>query len=291
MLERRFSQGLQARVGYTYSQPEEQRRGDAARATTAATAASRTPPTRSRGAERRRHAARAAGGLHLGGARARSRASAGWFLGGWNLAGILRYESGRPLTITMNNDLGGLLFNTQKRPNKTGDGGVADSRATSIRSRTSTSNQDAWTDPGPLQFGNAPERDGDVRGFANYSEDINIFKVFPRRSGEEASGSRCRSATCSTGSSTATPNHELELAGVRHRSSRSATRRGRCSSASGSTSSGQLLTVSSRAGLNALPGGGGPFSHTRLQPTVRSSPRERRMAAPSLACGPLVLSQ
>ena len=37
----------------------------------------------------------------------------------------------------------------------------------------------AWTDPGPLQFGNAPERDGDVRGPGNYSEDINIFKVFP----------------------------------------------------------------------------------------------------------------
>ena len=35
------------------------------------------------------------------------------------------------------------------------------------------------TDPGPLQFGNTPERDGDVRGFANFSEDINIFKVFP----------------------------------------------------------------------------------------------------------------
>ena len=43
-------------------------------------------------------------------------------LGGWNLSGILRYESGRPMTITMNNDLGGLLFNTQKRPNRVGEG-------------------------------------------------------------------------------------------------------------------------------------------------------------------------
>ena len=40
-------------------------------------------------------------------------------------------------------------------------------------------NRDAWTDPGPLQFGNAPQRDPDVRGFATYGEDINIFKVFP----------------------------------------------------------------------------------------------------------------
>jgi hypothetical protein len=36
----------------------------------------------------------------------------------------------------------------------------------------------AWTDPGPLQFGNAPRRDTTVRGFPNYSEDLNIFKAF-----------------------------------------------------------------------------------------------------------------
>ncbi len=37
-------------------------------------------------------------------------------LGGWNLSGILRYESGRPLHRHMANDMGGFLFNTQKRP-------------------------------------------------------------------------------------------------------------------------------------------------------------------------------
>ena len=103
---------------------------------------------------------------------------AGWILGGWNLAGILRYESGRPLTITMNNDLGGLLFNTQKRPNKTGSGGVV-SNSDFDPFTDVYLDKAAWTDPGPLQFGNAPERDGDVRGPGNYSEDINIFKVFP----------------------------------------------------------------------------------------------------------------
>jgi hypothetical protein len=45
--------------------------------------------------------------------------SAGRFvLGGWNLAGALRYESGRPMNITMDNPLGGLLFNGQRRPNR-----------------------------------------------------------------------------------------------------------------------------------------------------------------------------
>ncbi len=38
-------------------------------------------------------------------------------------------------------------------------------------------NKAAWSDPGPLQFGNAPARDGTVRGFRNYVEDVSIFKV------------------------------------------------------------------------------------------------------------------
>ena len=32
--------------------------------------------------------------------------------------GVLRYESGRPFNIVMANDLGGFLFNSQKRPNR-----------------------------------------------------------------------------------------------------------------------------------------------------------------------------
>ena len=39
------------------------------------------------------------------------------FISGWTLNGVLRYESGRPLAVTMANDMGGLLFNGGKRPN------------------------------------------------------------------------------------------------------------------------------------------------------------------------------
>jgi len=46
-------------------------------------------------------------------------------------------------------------------------------------------NAAAWADPGldpttanPL-LGNTPRRDGSVRAFPTYNEDINIFKVFP----------------------------------------------------------------------------------------------------------------
>ena len=100
-------------------------------------------------------------------------------LGGWNLSGILRYESGRPFNIVMANDLGGFLFNDQKRPNRVaGVNGVA-SNSNFDPNADSYFDPTAWSDPGPLQFGNAPKRDGSVRSFPVYSEDLNLFKVFP----------------------------------------------------------------------------------------------------------------
>jgi Carboxypeptidase regulatory-like domain len=106
-------------------------------------------------------------------------------LGGWNLAGALRYESGRPMNITMDNPLGGLLFNGQRRPNRV-KGVSAVKRGSSFNPLTDNYfNPAAWADPGvdptslnPL-LGNAPRRDGSVRAFPTYNEDINIFKVFP----------------------------------------------------------------------------------------------------------------
>ena len=98
---------------------------------------------------------------------------------GWSLNGILRYESGRPLAITMTNDLANLLFNGTKRPNRANDA----SGTTDLQDRDFDPNRDryltksGWSDPGPLQFGNAPSRDASVRGFKNYVEDVSIFKV------------------------------------------------------------------------------------------------------------------
>jgi hypothetical protein len=109
--------------------------------------------------------------------------SSGWsggkkaLFGGWNLSGVLRYESGRPLRITMSNDMGGLLFNTEKRPNRTGTeavvgGGDFDPTTDNYF------NKSAWQDPGPLTFGNAPRADGTVRGFKNFNEDLTLSKSF-----------------------------------------------------------------------------------------------------------------
>jgi hypothetical protein len=176
VLERRFSRGLQARVGYTYSH------------------------LMNNGAETGQGGDGRNGGIQDPGdplpwmlsdddtphvllsgftweVPGPTQGAIRHVLGGWNVSGILRYESGRPMTITMTNDLGGLLFNTQKRPNKSGADGKADFGDFDPFSDRYY-NRDAWTDPGPLQFGNAPKRDGDVRGFPNFSEDVNFFKVF-----------------------------------------------------------------------------------------------------------------
>ncbi|HBY60531.1 MAG TPA: hypothetical protein DEH78_11965 [Solibacterales bacterium] len=98
---------------------------------------------------------------------------------GWTVNGMLRYETGRPLPITMFNDLGGLLFNGSKRPNRTAgfDGITAFDKFDPNAMRYL--NSGGWFDPGPLGFGNAAPRDGSVRGFRNYVEDVSLFKVTP----------------------------------------------------------------------------------------------------------------
>ena len=131
----------------------------------------------------------------------------------------------------MSNDLGGFLFNDQKRPESGRQASMRCVREVeaSIRTPTATSIRAAWTDPGPLQFGNAVRRDGTVRGFPNYSEDLNIFKVFPmadqRKMRLEASIGNIFNRVVVLRSE-----HELELRQPSARSTRNVTSRGRCSS-------------------------------------------------------------
>ena len=175
VLERRFSRGLQARIGYTFSRLEnngaETAQGGDGRNGGIQNPADPLPWQLSD--DDTPHVLLTGFTWEVPGP---SEGALRYVLGGWNVSGILRYESGRPLTITMNNDLGGLLFNTQKRPNKAGSDGMLEFDDPFEDRYLDTA---GWTDPGPLQFGTAPERDGDVRGFKNFSEDINIFKTFP----------------------------------------------------------------------------------------------------------------
>ena len=177
VLERRFFQGLQARVGYTYSHlmnnGAESGQGGDGRNGGIQNPADPLPWILSD--DDTPHVLLTGFTWEIPGP---DQGAMKYVLGGWNVSGLLRYESGRPMTVTMTNDLGGLLFSTQKRPNLSGEEGVADvSDFDPFTDRYY--NPAGWSDPGPLQFGNAPERDGDVRGFANISEDVNFFKVFP----------------------------------------------------------------------------------------------------------------
>jgi hypothetical protein len=107
-----------------------------------------------------------------------STGATGALLKGWTLNGILRYESARPLAITMANDLSGFLFNNFKRPNRAAgtEGRINTSLGDFDPNTQRTVDKAGWIDPGPLQFGNATRRDGSVRGWPNIVEDISLFK-------------------------------------------------------------------------------------------------------------------
>ena len=177
-LERRFSKGFQARFGYTYSKLRnngaESAQGD--NGINGGVQNPADPLEWGLSADDTPHVFLTGFTWEVPGP---SSGLAGAVLGGWNVSGLLRYESGRPLNITMNNDLGGLLFNSQKRPNRVSGADPVAASGDFDPFTDNYFNRTAWADPGPLAFGNAPKRDGDVRGFRYYGEDINIFKTFP----------------------------------------------------------------------------------------------------------------
>ena len=102
-------------------------------------------------------------------------------LAGWNLSGVLRYESGRPLNITMQNGTyGGILFNPQRRPDRVkGTSAIAKQVGSFYNPLVQNYfNTNAWSDPGANPFGTAPRVDGTARGFPTYNEDMTVFKNF-----------------------------------------------------------------------------------------------------------------
>src|SRR5437660_254142 len=93
-------------------------------------------------------------------------------VGDWQISGIQSYSSGRPLAITMTNNLSGILFTNAKFPNKVGSGRASGGNGVT----NSYLNDSGWADPGSYAFGNAPRNDANVRGYPYYNEDISIQK-------------------------------------------------------------------------------------------------------------------
>jgi hypothetical protein len=180
MLERRYSRGLQWRVGYTYSNLHnngaESAQGD--NGINGMVQDPSNPLPWGLSLDDTPHVFLTGFTWEVPGP---SSGLSETLLGGWHVSGIIRYESGRPLNVVMNNDLGGLLFNGQKRPNRVSGSDAVAASGSFDPTTDNYFNRNAWTDPGPLQFGNAPRADGTVRAFPNHSEDVNVFKEFRLR--------------------------------------------------------------------------------------------------------------
>ena len=180
VLEQRYSHGLGFRVGYTYSHLVSNG-ADSAQGGNGVNDTVQNPIATSEyglSSDDVPHVFLVGFTWELPFAKNMSSGAGRYLLGGWNLGGALRYESGRPLNIFMNNDLGGFLFTGQKRPNRVKGISAVKGGSNPLVSGYSYFNPAAWTDPGPLAFGNAPRRDGSARGFPTYNEDLNVFKVF-----------------------------------------------------------------------------------------------------------------
>jgi hypothetical protein len=183
VLERRFSRGLQGRLGYTFSRlynnGAESAQGD--NGINGVVQNPADPLEWALSADDTPHVFLVGFTWEVPGAQTWTSGARKALFAGWNVSGILRYESGRPLNIFMDNNLSGLLFNGQKRPNRVAGADAVAAGSNFDPLTQNYFNKDAWTDPGPLQFGNAPRRDGTVRGFPNYSEDFSVFKVISLR--------------------------------------------------------------------------------------------------------------
>jgi hypothetical protein len=102
--------------------------------------------------------------------------------GGWMIAATQRYDSGRPLGITMACDFCGYIFSNTKRPNKVGPGyGKTSNVKACASSDPSTCDHyllaSGWADPGPLQLGNASVNDPHIRGPHYFNEDFSVTKA------------------------------------------------------------------------------------------------------------------
>ena len=119
-------------------------------------------------------------------------------IGGWQISGIQSYSSGRPLSITMSNDMGSYLFNYAKFPNKTGSG--LSGHFSNPRT-DSYLNPAGWADPGALL---SVTRLGRMPTFAVLSTSTRTSRSLrtPTSARKNTFVSMLMRATPSTGSST-----------------------------------------------------------------------------------------
>ncbi|MDQ2774409.1 MAG: carboxypeptidase regulatory-like domain-containing protein [Acidobacteriota bacterium] len=97
-------------------------------------------------------------------------------LGGWQVNGILTYQSGVPIQISANNTLP--LFNSGNTPNSVPGQRVENSFGGFDPGKNILLNSAAFTIPGPNQFGTSAQILPDARSFPVYNEDFGLQKKF-----------------------------------------------------------------------------------------------------------------
>lgn len=99
----------------------------------------------------------------------------GKVIGGWQVNGILNYQSGEPIGVGVNNTLP--LFNSRNLPNVVpGVNPILADKGNFDPARDLLLNSKAFTEPAPFTFGNAPSVLSNARTFGNYNEDFGIMK-------------------------------------------------------------------------------------------------------------------
>jgi len=103
---------------------------------------------------------------------------AGKIIGGWQVNGILNYQSGEPIGVGVNNTLP--LFNSRNLPNViAGVSPILADKGNFDPAKDLLLNLSAFAAPAPFTFGNAPSVLSNARTFANYDEDFGILKRTP----------------------------------------------------------------------------------------------------------------
>lgn len=95
---------------------------------------------------------------------------------GWKLSGILSYESGRPQSMYVDNNLGNILFNNAKYPNLVSGQQPINSGSYTDPFTQSYYNPNAFTVPGLFSLGNSVRTTTSIRGFHYYNEDLSFYK-------------------------------------------------------------------------------------------------------------------
>ncbi len=98
------------------------------------------------------------------------------FIGNWKVSAIASYQSGRPQTMFVNNNLGNILFNVAKFPNIVSGQNPVDPGAFRDPFSQRYYNPAAFSVPAANAFGDSPRTSGNIRGFPYYNEDLSLYK-------------------------------------------------------------------------------------------------------------------